>query len=49
MLTYKAPIKDIKFLIEDVFDYYGHYKKIPEFEEATPDLALNFVKVNYCH
>jgi len=39
MLTYKAPIKDIKFLIEDVFDYYGHYKKIPEFEEATPDLV----------
>ena len=38
MLSYKAPIADIKFLIEDVFDYYGHYKKYPEFEEATPDL-----------
>jgi len=25
MLSYKAPIKDIKFLLEDVFDYYGHY------------------------
>lgn len=39
MLSYKAPIADIKFLIEDVFDYYGHYKKYPEFEEATPDLT----------
>ena len=39
MLTYKAPIADIKFLIEDVFDYYGHYKKHPEFEEASPDLV----------
>ena len=39
MLSYKAPITDIKFLIEDVFDYYGHYKKYPEFEEATPDLT----------
>ena len=39
MLSYKAPIADIKFLIEDVFDYYGHYKKFPEFEEATPDLG----------
>jgi hypothetical protein len=39
MLTYKAPIADIKFLIEDVFDYYGHYKNHPEFEEATPDLV----------
>ena len=39
MLSYKAPIADIKFLIEDVFDYYKHYKKYPEFEEATPDLV----------
>jgi alkylation response protein AidB-like acyl-CoA dehydrogenase len=39
MLSYKAPIMDIKFLIEEVFDYYGHYKKYPEFEEATPDLV----------
>ncbi|MBL0711224.1 MAG: acyl-CoA dehydrogenase C-terminal domain-containing protein [Colwellia sp.] len=39
MLSYKAPITDIKFLIEEVFDYYGHYKKFPEFEEATPDLG----------
>ncbi|MDP7591916.1 MAG: acyl-CoA dehydrogenase C-terminal domain-containing protein [Litorilituus sp.] len=39
MLSYKAPIADIKFLIEDVFDYYGHFKKFPEFEEATPDLG----------
>ena len=38
MLSYKAPIADIKFLIEDVFDYYGHYNKYPEFAEATPDL-----------
>ncbi|MCW8863813.1 MAG: acyl-CoA dehydrogenase N-terminal domain-containing protein, partial [Colwellia sp.] len=39
MLSYKAPITDIKFLMEDVFDYYGHFKKYPEFEEATPDLG----------
>ena len=39
MLSYKAPIADIKFLIEDVFNYYDHYKKYEEFEEATPDLV----------
>jgi len=39
MLTYKAPVTDIKFLIEEVFDYYGHYKKFPEFDEVTPDLG----------
>ncbi len=39
MLSYKAPLTDIKFLMEDVFDHYGHFKKYPEFEEATPDLG----------
>jgi len=39
MLSYKAPIMDIKFLINDVFDYYGHYEKHPEFEDATPDMV----------
>jgi hypothetical protein len=39
MLTYKAPVADIKFLIEDVFKYYEHYQKHQEFEEASPDLV----------
>jgi hypothetical protein len=39
MLSYKAPISDIKFLFEDVFDYYPHYAKYPEFEEASQDLV----------
>ena len=39
MLQYKAPIMDIKFLIEDVFKFYSHYEKYPEFAEATPDLV----------
>ena len=39
MLSYKAPITDIKFLFEDVFDYYKHYEKYPEFSDATPDLV----------
>ncbi len=39
MLSYKAPVADIKFLIEDVFNYYDHYKKHEEFEEASPDLV----------
>ena len=39
MLRYQAPVADIKFLFEDVFDYYGHFKQYPQFEEATPDLV----------
>ncbi|MFT4809204.1 MAG: alkylation response protein AidB-like acyl-CoA dehydrogenase [Arenicella sp.] len=39
MLQYKAPVMDMTFLIEDVFNYYPHYEKYPEFSEATPDLV----------
>lgn len=39
MLTYKAPLADIKFIFEDVLKYYQHYEKYDEFEEATPDLV----------
>ncbi|NOR36857.1 MAG: acyl-CoA dehydrogenase, partial [Woeseiaceae bacterium] len=39
MTTYTAPTDDIKFLIDDVLDYYGHYKKYPSYEEATPDMV----------
>jgi alkylation response protein AidB-like acyl-CoA dehydrogenase len=38
MLTYKAPLNDIKFLLNDVFNYVGNYQQHPEFAEATPDL-----------
>lgn len=38
MLSYKAPLNDIKFLLNDVFDYNSHYQQHPEFAEATPDL-----------
>jgi hypothetical protein len=39
MTTYTAPTDDIKFLIDDVLDYYGHYKKYASYEEATPDMV----------
>ena len=39
MTTYTAPTEDIKFLIEDVLDFYSHYQKYPGYEEATPDMV----------
>jgi alkylation response protein AidB-like acyl-CoA dehydrogenase len=39
MTDYNAPTSDIKFLIEDVFDFYGHYENHQDFSEATPDLV----------
>lgn len=39
MIKYKAPLKDMKFLIDDVFDFASHYKQLPGGEEADPDVV----------
>lgn len=38
MIQYKAPLQDINFLVNDVFDFQTHYKSIPGGEEATPEM-----------
>lgn len=37
MLTYKAPLRDIKFLINEVFDYPGHYKTFEHGKNADSE------------
>jgi alkylation response protein AidB-like acyl-CoA dehydrogenase len=37
MPTYKAPVDDVLFLLNDVF-HIDHYNNLPGFAEATPDL-----------
>lgn len=39
MTDYTAPVADIKFLMNEVFDYFPHYQQYPEYAEATPDLV----------
>ena len=39
MPTYKAPVRDMRFLMNEVLDFEGHYKTFPEGEEATPDMV----------
>ena len=39
MLTYKAPQKDINFLLNDVLDIQTHYQSFEAGKEATPDLV----------
>jgi alkylation response protein AidB-like acyl-CoA dehydrogenase len=39
MPQYKAPLRDMRFLMNEVFDYPGHYKKLPNGGEATPDMV----------
>ena len=39
MPQYKAPLRDVRFLLNEVFDYEGHYKALPGGDEATPDMV----------
>ncbi|MGB5331293.1 MAG: acyl-CoA dehydrogenase C-terminal domain-containing protein [Woeseiaceae bacterium] len=39
MTTYKAPLRDMRFLMEDVLDYERHYASLPGCEEVNLDLA----------
>ena len=39
MLTYKAPQKDIDFLLNDVLDIQTHYQTFEAGKEASPDLV----------
>ncbi|WP_022955202.1 acyl-CoA dehydrogenase C-terminal domain-containing protein [Perlucidibaca piscinae] len=38
MPAYKAPLRDMRFLMNEVFDYPKHYANLPGGEEASPDL-----------
>ena len=38
MPIYQAPVRDIEFLLYDVFEI-GKYQNLPRFSEATPDLV----------
>ena len=39
MPTYHAPLRDMRFLINEVLDYPAHYAKLPNGGEATPDMV----------
>lgn len=39
MPVYKAPLRDMKFLLNEVFDYPSHYASLNSGENATPDVV----------
>ncbi|HLV76456.1 MAG TPA: acyl-CoA dehydrogenase C-terminal domain-containing protein [Marinobacter sp.] len=39
MPVYKAPLRDMKFLLNEVFDYPSHYQSLASGENATPDIV----------
>lgn len=36
---YKAPLRDIHFVQEELLDYPAHYQRLPSCQEATPDVV----------
>ncbi len=39
MVSYKAPLEDMRFLLYELFDYEARVAELPGFEEATRDLV----------
>ena len=39
MTPYKAPLRDMRFQINEVFDYPAHYARLPNGAAATPDIV----------
>jgi alkylation response protein AidB-like acyl-CoA dehydrogenase len=39
MPSYKAPLRDMQFLMNEVLDFPAHYKQLPNGEDATPDMV----------
>jgi alkylation response protein AidB-like acyl-CoA dehydrogenase len=39
MPSYKAPLRDFKFLMNDVLDYFPHYESLSNGGDATPDMV----------
>ena len=39
MPAYKPPLRDMRFLMNEVFDYPKHYANLPGGEDATPDMV----------
>ena len=50
MTPYNAPLDNIRFLINDVFDYPQHYAKFSQLNDLTPDVVDAIISecANFC-
>ena len=39
MPDYKAPLRDIRFVRDELLGYEAHYQSLPGAEDATPDMV----------
>jgi alkylation response protein AidB-like acyl-CoA dehydrogenase len=43
MPEYKAPLRDIRFVRDELLNFPEHYKNLPDCEEATPDVVQSIL------
>lgn len=39
MPDYQAPLRDMRFVMDEMFDFPGHYARLPNGEDASPDVV----------
>ncbi|TJY56658.1 acyl-CoA dehydrogenase [Sinimarinibacterium sp. CAU 1509] len=44
MPAYKAPLRDMRFLLNEVFDYPGHYAELSNGKDADPDTVSAIIE-----
>ena len=44
MPTYKAPLRDMRFLINEVLDFKSHYASMPNGKDADPDMVNSILE-----
>ena len=43
MLQYKAPLRDMRFLMNEVLDYPQHYSQLSNGGDATPEMVASWM------
>ena len=39
MPDYQAPLRDLRFVMDELLDFPGHYSRLPGGDDATPDVV----------
>ncbi|MGO2146943.1 MAG: acyl-CoA dehydrogenase N-terminal domain-containing protein, partial [Halomonas sp.] len=39
MPSYQAPLRDMRFVMDEMLDYPTHYAALPEGDDASPDVV----------
>ena len=39
MPTYQAPLRDFRFVMDEMLDYPAHYARMPSGDDASPDVV----------